>query len=58
MGQLNNRIFSGKVLRCLWAWMRRLSRCELSRRECGLRPSVNTASSNGSKIWLRTYCVL
>jgi hypothetical protein len=50
MGYSNVIIFSQKFSETFEWWTRQLSRCKRSRRECGLRPSGNTASSSGSKI--------
>jgi hypothetical protein len=50
MGHSNNRIFSEKFPEAFERRTRQLSRCKLSRRKSCLRPSRNTANSNGSKI--------
>jgi hypothetical protein len=49
-GYPNNSIFSKEVSETFERWTRQLSRCKLCRRECGLQPSGNMASTSGSKI--------
>jgi hypothetical protein len=58
IGYSNRRMLSEKFSEAFERWTRQLSICELSRRECGLPPPENTASGNGSNMWLRKYSIL